>query len=68
MSPATLSALLECHAASDAIKRAHDALVKDGLTASAQLLHQAGQQVFTALGLLVRAEAERRVAAEAVQP
>ncbi len=46
-------ALVALHAASAAIKRAHDTCLAAGLTESANHLHQAGQLVLNAVGLVI---------------
>lgn len=56
----TLSTLLALHHASQAVQQAHDALVSVGLTAAAAHVHRAGDLVALAVGMLVKAEAEKR--------
>lgn len=57
----TLRALLACHAASNEVKQAHDALAEIDAE-GAQLLHQAGEQILIAIGRIVKREAARRAA------
>lgn len=57
----TFRAILACHAASNEVKHAHDALTEID-PEGAQLLHQAGEQILVAIGRIVRGEAARRAA------
>jgi hypothetical protein len=56
----TLSILLELHAASSALQRAHATAVNNGRPDLAAAIHAAGERVATAVGTLVVEESKKR--------